>query len=99
MKKGITRTINIGFNTFDFRFYYDFEDSMMKLDFNSDFFVHIEVYRMIKDILDNMAWRVVSDQLLSFQADNLKSYLENCYNKRLLSMNYVKEFIPIKRSY
>lgn len=99
MKKGVTRTIDIGFETFDFRFYYDFENSMMRIDFNSDFFVHIEVYRMIKDLLDNMAWKVVDDKILNLQADNLKSYLENCYKKNLLKMHYVKEFIPIKRSY
>ena len=54
---------------------------------------------MIQDIMNNMSWKVVDDKLLSFQSDNLKAYLEKCYKTRLLSLEYVKDFIPIKRSY
>ena len=81
--------------------YIDPIKSVLKVDFNKDFFVHIEVIRSIEYFMQQAAQdkSMKSENLVNKTAIWLNQFLSKAFGNGLASTTYKPDYIKIARSY
>ena len=81
--------------------YIDPIKSALKVDFNKDFFVHIEVIRSIEYFMQEAAQdkKMKGEVLVNKTAIWLNQFLSKAFGNGLASTTYKPDYIKIARSY